>query len=39
VIDGLVQLGEGSGGQRRVVLTDRGRSLLQGFTASQIAAE
>ena len=38
VIDSLVRLAEGSGRQRRVVLTERGRSLLQGLTASQIAA-
>src|SRR6185436_14035472 len=38
VIDDLVRLGEGSGRQRRVVLTDRGRSLLDGFTEAKIAA-
>jgi hypothetical protein len=36
VIDGLVRLGEGSGRQRRVILTDRGRTLLEGST---VAAE
>jgi hypothetical protein len=39
VIDGLVGLGEGSGKQRHVVLTDRGRSLLEGLAASRNAAE
>jgi hypothetical protein len=39
VIDGLVRLDEGSGRQRRVVLTDRGQSLLQSLTVSQVAAE
>jgi hypothetical protein len=38
VIDRLVRLGEGSGKQRRVVLTDRGLSLLRGTTVSKIAA-
>ena len=31
VIDGLVRLGEGSGRQRRVVLTERGRRLLMAL--------
>jgi hypothetical protein len=39
VIDGLVRLDEGSGRQRRVVLTDRGQSLLKSLTVSQVAAE
>src|SRR5947209_7506999 len=39
VIESLVRLDEGRGRQRLVVLTDRGRSLVQGFAASKIAAE